>query len=476
MGKRNDYDAIIIGAGISGLVCGCYLAKAGLKTLIVEKNAKPGGYCMSFTRKGFHFDACVHALSSLRKEGRLRKLLKDLDLLDKIKFVRHDPSNVIITPKFKINVFNDYHEAAKEFQKYFPDDKKNIQKFFKYVVSTPVDNLFKLRGITLEQMLNDYFTNKDLKMILATMIWGLVGTFPNKISALVSALVFREFIFDGGYYPIGGIQSLPDILLRRFSELNGEYIFSQEAKKIDIRGNKATGVVLGNGKHISASAIVSASDTRQTFLNLIGKKKIRQSDSNTLKSLTHSSSAYLVYIGLKKTIKTRLDLKSNIWVINSDSQDAQVKDFSNLENDFFVITSPCAKEGSLDEQKPGLCLTTIVTHKDESYWDGKDKKQMSEKLVNMAKEIIPDLNKNIAIKVIATPATLYRWTRNYKGSAYGWASTPSQFGNPDISQKTKFKNLYLTGHWTNLSSGITSVVNSSQYVSYLILQERKIKL
>ena len=41
----SKYDVIIIGAGIGGLVCGCYLAKAGMKVLIVEKNAKPGGYC-----------------------------------------------------------------------------------------------------------------------------------------------------------------------------------------------------------------------------------------------------------------------------------------------------------------------------------------------------------------------------------------------------------------------------------------------
>ena len=53
----NKYDVIIIGAGIGGLVCGCYLVKAGLKVLIVEKHYQVGGYCTSFKRKGFTFDA-----------------------------------------------------------------------------------------------------------------------------------------------------------------------------------------------------------------------------------------------------------------------------------------------------------------------------------------------------------------------------------------------------------------------------------
>ena len=48
--KKEEYDAIIIGAGIGGLVCGCYLAKAGMKVLIVERNDKVGGYLTSFSK------------------------------------------------------------------------------------------------------------------------------------------------------------------------------------------------------------------------------------------------------------------------------------------------------------------------------------------------------------------------------------------------------------------------------------------
>ena len=67
--NHNKYDVVILGAGMGGLVCGCYLAKAGMKVLIVEKNTRPGGYCMSFSVNGFYFDACVHSLGSLRKEA-----------------------------------------------------------------------------------------------------------------------------------------------------------------------------------------------------------------------------------------------------------------------------------------------------------------------------------------------------------------------------------------------------------------------
>ena len=75
MSRANQpaYDAIIIGSGISGLVCGNYLAKAGMKVLIAEQHHKPGGYCTSFMRRGFIFDAAAHSFGGYRENGILWK-------------------------------------------------------------------------------------------------------------------------------------------------------------------------------------------------------------------------------------------------------------------------------------------------------------------------------------------------------------------------------------------------------------------
>ena len=63
--NNGNYDAVIIGAGVGGLVCGCYLAKAGMKVLIVEQHFKTGGYCTSFKRKNFSFDAAAHCFGGV---------------------------------------------------------------------------------------------------------------------------------------------------------------------------------------------------------------------------------------------------------------------------------------------------------------------------------------------------------------------------------------------------------------------------
>jgi phytoene dehydrogenase-like protein len=85
------YDAIIIGAGISGLVCGCYLAKAGMKVLVCEQHYKPGGYCTSFKKHGFTFDTAAHCFGGYRKGGMTRKIFEDLEIDKKIKIIRFNP-------------------------------------------------------------------------------------------------------------------------------------------------------------------------------------------------------------------------------------------------------------------------------------------------------------------------------------------------------------------------------------------------
>ncbi|MDP6040688.1 MAG: NAD(P)-binding protein, partial [Candidatus Latescibacteria bacterium] len=56
-GPEDQYDAVIIGTGIGGLTCANLLAKSGLRVLLVEQHYMVGGYCSTFRRKGYIFDA-----------------------------------------------------------------------------------------------------------------------------------------------------------------------------------------------------------------------------------------------------------------------------------------------------------------------------------------------------------------------------------------------------------------------------------
>src|SRR6266508_4248411 len=213
------YDVIIIGAGIGGLVCGCYLAKAGMKVLIAEQHLKPGGYCTSFKRKAFTFDAAAHSFGGYREGGIMNKVIKELNIDRQLNVTRYDPSDIIISPGYKISFWSDTNKTILELQKAFPLEANSLNIFFQFLInSTPFD-LVTLRNKTFNELLNRYFRDVKLKSILSFPVLGNGGLPPSQISSFTAIKIYTEFLLDGGYYPQGSMQSLSDALAEKFISL-----------------------------------------------------------------------------------------------------------------------------------------------------------------------------------------------------------------------------------------------------------------
>lgn len=465
--KKHDYDAVVIGAGISGLICGCYLAKAGIKTLIVDKNAKPGGYCTSFTRNGFTFDACAHFLGSLRKEGNISKILKDLDLESNFKFTRFNPQDIIITPDYKISFWNDLHATIKEFQEGFPQESENIERFFNFLNDCTGVSFNSLKGITLQVLLDKYFKNETLKSIIAFPVFGNLGLPPSKMSAFTATTLYKEFVLDGGYYPCGGMQAFPDILAKRFVELKGDLLLSTLVTGIKIANNKAEGVTMQGSGFVRAKYVISNCDATETFSKLIEREMIDQATMLSVARLVPSLSAFIVYLGIDENLKMIAKTGSNIWFLPNYDIEEQYRltieeDLENL-NWFLMRALP-----------EGRTVNMLINFpfKNADYWK-QHKKLLIDKFIEKMVKVVPDLMHHVVFKDAATPDTLYRWTRNCRGAAYGWESTPSQFAVPHLSQVTPVGNLYLTGHWATLAQGIPGVAYLGNRVAKLIMEKEK---
>src|SRR4030042_957733 len=157
------YDVVIIGAGVGGLVCGCYLAKEGLRVLIVEQHDKPGGYCTSFQRKGYEFDVGVHYLGGLKK-GILGKTLKELDLERRIEFIQFNPTDKIVLPNNTTYISSDPFETIVNFKKSFPRNSIQIDSFFKFIMEQNLSVLGKkAKLMSFEQLLNEFFDSLEIK-------------------------------------------------------------------------------------------------------------------------------------------------------------------------------------------------------------------------------------------------------------------------------------------------------------------------
>jgi len=467
--SHNTYDAIIIGAGISGLVCGCYLAKAGMKVLIAEQHYKPGGYCSSFRRNEFTFDAAAHCFGGYRKDGITRRVFNDLEIDKRLKIIRHDPSNVIVTPDCRVSFRSDFHETVREFQKAFPEESNSINDFFHFVLNPDANSFSKIRSWTLKDLLDQYFTDDRLKTVLSAPLLGIGGLPPSLMSAFIGSKLFSEFLLDGGYHPEGGMQTLSDSLAERFKELGGKLLLSCLVKKIKVKDNKVKGVVLGKDDFMPSEYVISNCDARQTFLKLLGKKKVEDNFYSRVMEMKPSISNFILYLGMDTYFEFLPKPGTTLCF------------FPHYDLD---MAYEAALKGDIEryggymlyvyKDTPAVLAIVPAPFKNKRFWNN-NKNEFSNAFIHrIEKYSIPHLSEHITYRGVATPHTLYRYTLNYRGASFGWEGTPSQLALSEFSKPPFIDGLYLTGHWTTLGIGISGVVYVGYDTAKIILRREKL--
>src|SRR6266850_526951 len=129
-GPQRAYDAIVIGAGIGGLMCANVLAREGLAVLLIEQHYMVGGYCSMFRRKGYTFDAATHFYPLLGNPDTMTgKLLVDLGLTTG--WVKMDPVDQFHFPDgSKFAVPADFDRYLAQLKIEFPAEARALDDFF----------------------------------------------------------------------------------------------------------------------------------------------------------------------------------------------------------------------------------------------------------------------------------------------------------------------------------------------------------
>ena len=111
---------------------------------------------------------------------------------------------------------------------------------------------------------------------------------------------------------------------------------------------------------------------------------------------------------------------------------------------------------------PGLAPSgrqVVILHKEVAYgfaddWGGR-KEALAREMIAKAERFVPGLERGIEVMEIATPLTLERYTRNLRGSAYGWEQVPHR--RPAMSP---VDGLHFAGHWTSPGGGVLAAAYS----------------
>ncbi len=464
----SSYDVIVIGAGIAGLVCSAFLAKNGKKVLLVEQHFIPGGYCTSFKRKGFNFDAAVHHIGGCGKWGVVGRCLKILGI--EMDFYPLDPMDHLVFPDFTIEIPADLDEYIACLQKRYPSEESKIKSFFQEFVrlyratfnNEKSQIIDKYKTQTYGEMLNTFFDHSELKTVLSGQ-WGYIGLPPAQSSSIGMCQMMINYLKDGAFFPSGGTQEFANAIFKKFIDFGGHVMLLSKAIKILSYNSVAKGVTLENGKEIPSNVVVSNIDAKQTFFELL-ENGTNSSFLKRVEGMRESCSFFLLYLGISGDIDLS-GLKRGFYhtTTNLNLADAEWMYLS-------VPTKICPSLAPEGKQ----IISAVVslkegTWKDVIHWET-FKENMSQRTINRLESYIPQLKNHIEVIESATPKTLERYTSNTKGSAYGWAVTVDQIWENRLPQKTPIDNLYLTGHWTRPGPGICAVVSSGWGVANLIME------
>ena len=160
-----------------------------------------------------------------------------------------------------------------------------------------------------------------------------------------------------------------------------------------------------------------------------------------------------------------------MWILSNSDLDLDdiylsVRDgnFKNIKG-YLLYISP---------DKKSILAFLVAPFKDKKYWINNKRKLLESLITRIDNDIIPNLSKYIKYKDAASPQTLYRYTLNYKGAAFGWACTPSQIALTDFRKPSFIQNLYMTGHWTTKGFGIPGVMYVAYDTAKMLLRKEKV--
>lgn len=477
--SRYDFDVVVVGAGIGGLVCANYLTKFGMKVLVVEKNNKPGGYCTSFQRRGFLFDAVIHSIQNCNEGNVLYKIFHELGVSESIKIFRCNPTDSIVTANNKIHVMNDVKETVENFRKAYPDQKDGIIKFFNLFMENNFLYLFsKYKNAVFSDVLNHYFSCQELKSIFALFL-GNIGSLPSNTCAVTAFALLRQFILTGGYYPSGGIQSIPDALSERLKLNNGILMLSKKVEEIIIKDKCVCGVRLNDGQTIHSKIVVSNADLTFTIKKLLTTSSQYQTIIDRLDKAQPSYSIYIVYMVLKKRLNAFLNLGPGVWYVPlvDRMQNMYRKGSSNLIINPGIFCSIASKLDSsiVPEGYDQVRIMINTKYKNQVFWK-ENAKRLSSGLIDLATDVIPCLRDCIVCEGRATSVTMENYTFNRGGAVCGWLNSPEQVNDPISRYLPDINGLFFVGHWITErygNGGIAMVADSGKKTAKLIIKKNE---
>ena len=432
------YDAIVIGAGMSGLAAALRLAQHDQRVVVLERHELWGGLNSFYTLGGRRFDVGLHALTNFAPKGKkgqpLTRLLRWLDIRHEELRLGEQEHSEILFPGARLEFTNDFAHLASEVERLFPAERDGFARLTRWVQDHVVYD--EHPAPSARALLREHIDEPLLveMLLLPALYYG--SATEDDVDVRTFAILFRALFLEGLARPEGGIRTLLNLLVKRLKRAEAELRMKAGVKRILLRGDSgretAVGVELESGEELEAPVILSSAGWVETR-RLAGRKVPRADEG-------------------------RISFVESLWVLDRAPAElghrAATSFFSNEERAWYrrpadlvevksgVVSSPNNFRASEPLSEGLLRISVLANHERWKLLSGEGyqaaKEAAAARAAAAVKLHLPDWSEHVVFQDVFTPATIERFTSHAGGAVYG---SPTKH----LDGETGIPGLYLIG-------------------------------
>jgi phytoene dehydrogenase-like protein len=519
------YDAVVVGGGHNGLVCAAYLARAGMKTVVLERRHLVGGAAVTEeVWPGFGVSTASYVVSLMSA-----RVVRELDLSrygyhvypldpayfapfpDGSGFLLWDDPGLAAEEIGKINVrdgqaYLEYNRELGELADLVrpllyrrpPDpgvrslaDVVEALSLGRYAFGNrrSISRLVDLMTMSCADFLDRFFMDERVKGALAP--GGVIGMWGGPMSPGSAYVLLHHRMGEidgvtGGWgFVRGGMGGVSEAIAASARAVGTEIRTNAEVAAIDVKGGRATGVTLADGTRIEARTVVSGAHPRTTLLSLLGAEHLPDELVRELETFRNRSPSAKVNLALSELpdftamagkelgpqhpeimISPSLEYLEKAW------DDAKYGRSS--EGPMIDAVIPTTKDPTIAPEGRHImtCFVQYAPYEPrEGSWDGGARDALGDKVVDTVTEYAPNFKDSVIERQVLTPYDLEQRFGLIGGNIFQGEMSLDQLFSfrpaPGLAgYRTPVHGLYLCGSGTHPGGGVMGIpgLNASKVV------------
>ncbi len=461
---------VIIGGGIAGLCAAVYARKCGYEVEVLEQHDSAGGLATSWRRGDYRFETCLHWLLGSKANAPLHARWEEVFDIGKLSFV--NPVEYVRMEGEhgeQLSIYTDLSRMETELLKQAPEDAAEIHRFATAVrrlarLHMPDDFwpptwgtilrnlpylslLRRLSGLSIEE----YGKRFRHPLLQAVFSGGDMSGMP--VLAMLLSLAWMSEHNAG--YPIGGSQAVIHLIADKLVSLGGNLRFGAQVRRILVEDDAAVGVELVSGERIDADWVISAADGHATIYEWLGGKYTDQETERTYRTLETFPSYVQVSLGVARTLSEQGGLVTRL--LDAPIQVDPGTELKRVAFRFFHYDPTFAPAGK-------TAVTCFLPTRNFEFWTelrrrepaqyDREKRRVADAVIAVLEKSMPDIPQAIEVTDVSTPASVIRYTGNWKGSMEGWLVTPGTGFRPLRNTLPRLRQFFMAGQWVMPGGGL----------------------